>query len=187
MKKHLRKLRDDFIPRKKKYEIYHDVFNGRNSFSKIDTDATFMRMKDDHMMNGQLKAAYNIQMGTENQFVLAYNIFPNPTDTRTLIPFVESLNQLPKTIIADAGYGSEENLDYLNDIGVNHLIKYNLFDKEQTRSYSTSPKNRKNWSYSSEGNYFTQSKRYSLLFQSYKSQENPSGFYRYSCVQTRTT
>ena len=178
LKKHLRKLRDDFIPRKKKYEIYHDVFNGRNSFSKIDTDATFMRMKDDHMMNGQLKAAYNIQMGTENQFVLAYNIFPNPTDTRTLIPFVESLNQLPKTIIADAGYGSEENLDYLNDIGVNHLIKYNLFDKEQTRSYSTSPKNRKNWSYSSEGNYFTNQKGIPYYFSHISRKKNPSGFYQ---------
>ena len=178
LKKHLRKLRNDFIPRKKKYEIYEEVFNGRNSFSKIDTDATFMRMKDDHMMNGQLKAAYNIQMGTENQFVLAYNIFPNPTDTRTLIPFVESLNQLPKTIIADAGYGSEENLDYLNDIGVNHLIKYNLFDKEQTRSYSTSPKNRKNWSYSSEGNYFTNQKDIPYYFSHISRKKNPSGFYQ---------
>lgn len=178
LKKHLRKLRDDFLPRKKKYEAYDQVFNGRNSFSKIDTDATFMRMKDDHMMNGQLKAAYNIQMGTENQFVLAYNVFPNPTDTRTLIPFVESLNELPQTIIADAGYGSEENLDYLNDIGVNHLIKYNLFDKEQTRSYSDSPRNRKNWSYNSEGNYFTDQNNHHFYFSHISHRKNRSGFYQ---------
>lgn len=176
LKKHLRKLREDFLPRKKKYEDYDQLFNGRNSFSKIDTDATFMRMKDDHIMNGQLKAAYNVQIGTENQFVLAYDIFSNPTDTRTLIPFVESINQLPQTIIADAGYGSEENLDYLGSIGVNHLIKYNRFDKEQTRSYRESPRNRKNWSYHSEGNYFTDRNNNRFDFSHISHRKNRSGF-----------
>lgn len=182
LKKHLRKLRDDFIPRKKKYEIYEEVFNGRNSFSKIDLEATFMRMKDAHMMNGQLKAAYNIQIGTENQFVLAYDAFPNPTDTRTLIPFVESLDYLPKMIIADAGYGSEENLNFLNAIGVDHLIKYNLFDKEQTRSYSNSSRNRKNWTYHSEGNYFTHPDGTNYYFSSISHKKNSTGFHQDSHV-----
>lgn len=57
----------------------------RNSFSKTDSDATFMRMKEDHMQNGQLKAGYNIQEATHNQFALEYDIFPNPTDTRLLL------------------------------------------------------------------------------------------------------
>lgn len=69
---------------------------------------------------------------------------------RTLIPFVDSLTILPKTIVADAGYGSEENLDYLDQIGVEHLIKYNAFDKEQKHSYKSSDKNRKNWEYVTE-------------------------------------
>lgn len=90
LKKHHRKVSQDFLPRKRKYKKQYETFNGRNSDSKTDTDATFMRMKDDHMMNGQLKAGYNIQIGTENQFVLHYDIFPNPTDTRTLQPFIES-------------------------------------------------------------------------------------------------
>ncbi|AQS53797.1 hypothetical protein BW727_101430 [Jeotgalibaca dankookensis] len=75
LKKHLRKLVNDFIPRKKKYAAYEEVFEDRNSFSKTDTDATFMRMKDDYMQNGQLKAGYNIQIGTENQFALAVGCF----------------------------------------------------------------------------------------------------------------
>ena len=56
----------------------------RNSYSKTDTDATFMRMKDDYMKNGQLKAGYNVQIATEGQYALAYSVFHNPTDTRTL-------------------------------------------------------------------------------------------------------
>ncbi|EDP68532.1 cassette chromosome recombinase B1 [Carnobacterium sp. AT7] len=182
LKKHLRKLKNDFILRKRNYEAHDKVFNGRNSFSKIDLEATFMRMKDDHMMNGQLKAAYNIQIGTENQFVLAYDAFPNPTDTRTLIPFVESLDYLPKMIIADAGYGSEENLNFLNDIGVNHLIKYNLFDKEQTRSYSSSSRNRKNWTYHSEGNYFIHPDGTNYYFNYISHKKNSSGFHQDSHV-----
>lgn len=104
-----------------------------------------MRMKEDHMMNGQLKPAYNLQIGTENQFVLHYDIFPNPTDTGTLIPFIESAPFLPKQIIADAGYGSQENLEYLDNIGIDHLIKYAHFEKKQKRKFKmllTSSKNR---------------------------------------------
>src|SRR5699024_1700326 len=72
-----------------------------------------MRMKDDHMMNGQLKPGYNVQIAAEGQYTLAYDVFPNPTDTRTLIPFLNEIEEgyfdLPKYIVADAGYGSEQN------------------------------------------------------------------------------
>lgn len=114
-----------------------------------------MRMKDDHMMNGQLKAGYNIQIGTENQFVLHYDIFPNPTDTRTLQPFIQSFPHLPKRIVADAGYGSEENLSYLDENDMEHLIKYNRFDKDQKKKYKISDNNLENWVYDEEGNTFT--------------------------------
>ncbi|WWC49478.1 IS1182 family transposase [Aerococcus tenax] len=155
LKKHYRKVSKDFLPRKQKYAKQFETFNGRNSYSKTDPDATFMRMKDDHMMNGQLKAGYNIQVATENQFVLHYDIFHNPTDTRTLQPFVESFPNFPKCIIADAGYGSEENLTYLDNHKINHLIKYNRFDKEQKKKHKKSAKNMDNWSYDKQSNTFT--------------------------------
>ena len=50
-----------------------------------------MRMKEDHMLNGQLKPGYNVQVGTENNFVIGYDIFSNPTDTRTLKPHLENV------------------------------------------------------------------------------------------------
>src|SRR5699024_3612572 len=97
-----------------------------------------MRMKEDPMLNGQLKPGYNLQIATENQFVIAYNIFPNPTDTRTLLPFIESMPTLPKIVVADAGYGSQENLETLDNLGIDHLIIYNMFDKEQTKKFQKS-------------------------------------------------
>lgn len=88
LKKIARKLRKDYIPRAYKYEQSEKIFQGRNSYSKTDHDATFMLMKEDHMRNGQLKPGYNIQAATSNQYVIDYAIFPNPTDTRTLVPFL---------------------------------------------------------------------------------------------------
>jgi hypothetical protein len=101
------KIRRDLLPRLQKYENAQKILGERNSYSKTDTDATFMRMKEDHMRNGQLKPGYNVQMGTENQFILGYSLHQRPTDTRCLKPHLEkvksALGKLPGTIIADAG------------------------------------------------------------------------------------
>ena len=76
-----------------------------------------MRMKEDHMKNGQLKPAYNTQISTENQFITHYTIAQTSTDTTTLINHLETFEQTytqkSKEVIADAGYGSEENYLYL--------------------------------------------------------------------------
>src|SRR5690606_41518636 len=82
-KQALKKFKD-FIKRKNNYEKAMKILGDRNSYSKTDPDATFMRMKDDYMKNGQLKPGYNVQIATEGQSKLAYDVFPNPTDTRTL-------------------------------------------------------------------------------------------------------
>ncbi|GBG06507.1 putative transposase [Paenibacillus agaridevorans] len=101
------------FPRLAKYEQQKGCFGDRNSYSKTDPDATFMRMKEDHMKKGQLKSGYNVQMVTENQFFLLYSIHQRPTDTRCFIPHMERLGAsslpMPKTMVADLGYGSEEN------------------------------------------------------------------------------
>lgn len=92
----------------REYENHLEILGARNSYSKTDTDATFMRMKDDHKQNGQLKPAYNLQLGTENQFIIHFDFFPNPTVTLTMVPFFqgweESYNAYPQTAVANAGY-----------------------------------------------------------------------------------
>ena len=85
-KKQVRELegyRDKLI----EYDNHLDTLGERNSYSKTDPGATFMRMKEDAMKYGQTKPGYNLQIGTENQFITDFRLFPNPTDTLTLIPF----------------------------------------------------------------------------------------------------
>ena len=110
----------------------------RTSYSKTDTDATFMRMKEDHMKNGQLKPAYNVQASTNNQFVVDYTLHQNTTDTNTLIEHIEDYKQCydtaPAIATADAGYGSEENYHYLAQNNITAYVKYSHFDREQNET-----------------------------------------------------
>ena len=176
LKKVLRKVKDDFSVRAKKYESYQETFDGRNSFSKTDIDATFMRMKEDYMRNGQLKPGYNLQIATENQFVLHYDIFSNPTDTKTLLPLLETYPHDLKTVVADAGYRSEENLLRLDEKKVNHLIKYAMFDQEQKRGYGQSARNLANWHYDDKEDSYTHPNGWCYRFHHIKHQKTQMDF-----------
>lgn len=118
-----------------KYEQQEKILGSRNSYSKTDQDATFMRMKEDHMRNGQLKPGYNVQISTNNQFIASYSLHPNPTDTKTLIPHlqqhIKAFKQKPANITADAGYGSEENYQWLENKRITAYVKHNYFDRNQ--------------------------------------------------------
>ncbi len=134
-----KQIEKDFLPRMKKYEAYEEVFKGRNSFSKTDPDATFMRMKEDAMRNGQLKAGYNVQLGTQNQYILGYSLHQRPGDTVCMQAHLEKLYEhmgmYPKDLIADAGYGSEENYAWLQEKNIEAYVKYNSFHYERKRHY----------------------------------------------------
>lgn len=123
----------------RKYKEQETILGERGSYSKTDPGATFMRMKDDHMGNGQLKAGYNVQWSTQHQFVVHYTLHQDPTDPRTLIPHYKELQArlgtLPKAAVADAGYGSEQNYEYLAGEGVEAFVKYNYFHREQQKSH----------------------------------------------------
>lgn len=131
----LRYIKKNFSSNLEKYQKQESILGERSSYSKTDPDATFMRMKDDHMKNGQLKPAYNVQISTENQIIIHYTLHQGTNDIHTLKPHLESFEELyenlPETLTADAGYGSEENYDYLEKKGIETYVKYNTFDKEQ--------------------------------------------------------
>ncbi len=95
----------------KKYESQGKILDGRNSYSKTDNDATFMRMKDDHMKNRQLKPGYNPQFSTNKQFILNYAIHQCWAIHSTIlcIWMISFLyGRYPDVSVCDAGYGSEE-------------------------------------------------------------------------------
>jgi transposase len=124
-----------------RYEQQEATLGERNSYSKTDPDATFMRMKEDHMRNGQLKPGYNVQISTSNQFIVNYTIHSNPTDTNTLSAHITqheaSFGKVPDVLIADAGYGSEENYTLLEQKGTTAFVKYGMFDKEQNETHNS--------------------------------------------------
>ena len=179
LKKAKRDLEKDYIPREEKYEQQEKKFKGRNSYSKIDEDATFMRMKEDHMRNGQLKPGYNIQMGTENQFVVGYSVHQRAGDTSCLKEHLEKLNnwlgEYPETLTADAGYGSEENYAYLQEKKITAYVKYNTFHYEQKKRYKKKkPYRTENFTYLAEEDQYVcpQGKRLTYLYTKKNISEN---------------
>lgn len=197
LKQPLKQIREDFLPRLTKYEQQKVIFGERNSYSKTDPDATFMRMKEDHMKNGQLKPGYNVQIATENQFILSYSLHQRPTDTRCFIPHMERLAAsslpMPKTVIADAGYGSEEN--YLYAVGeekeprFDFLIPYSNYMKEKTRSYQKDIRHASNWTYEELDDRFICPNGRNVPFKKYQTKKTHSGleqsFKIYECEDCR--
>ena len=140
------------------YDSKLERMGGRNSMSKTDPDATFMRMKEDAMNNGQTKPGYNLQIGTENQFITDFGLFPNPTDTLTmplfLTSFMRRYGRLPDEACADSGYGSEENYRFMEENSVEAYVKYNYFHKEQKRPFRNDPFRIENLHYNAEDDYY---------------------------------
>ena len=137
-----------------KYEEYEQQMGDRKSISKTDPDATFMRMKDDHMLNGQLKPGYNLQISTQDQYILGYTLHQTTTDTATLPVHIESLKDtlgiVPEALVADAGYGSEENYEYLENEGIEAYVKFNYFHKEQSQKWKENPQKLENLYYNEQ-------------------------------------
>jgi transposase len=122
--------------RQQGYDESKEILGERNSYSKTDNDATFMRMKDDHMRNGQLKPAYNVQLAVEAEYVVGVGIFPNPTDTTTLKPLLDRMysyntNMIIRRLIADSGYESEENYLYLESKSIDYFIKPQTYEQQK--------------------------------------------------------
>lgn len=135
-------LLTEFCEKDSKYHKYLSLIgNKRNSMSKTDTDATFMHLKEDHMRNGQLKPAYNIQIGVESEYIVGISSFTERNDVKTLIPFLERIkrntNRVYSNVIADAGYESEENYTYLQQNKQNIYIKPANYELSKTRKYRT--------------------------------------------------
>jgi transposase len=134
------------------------TMGGRNSCSKTYPDATFMRMKEDAMNNGQTKPGYNLQIGTENQFITDFGLFPNPGDTLTMRSFLDSFSsrysRVPGEVCADSGYGSEENYAFMEANGTEAYVKYNYFHKEQKRDFRNDIFRLENLFYNVEKDYF---------------------------------
>lgn len=156
-KKRIKQLREH-ADKLGEYDRHPEIMGGRNSYSKTDHDATFMRMKEDAMNNGQTKPGYNLQIGTEGQFITDFMLFQCPGDPSTMIPFLNSFpdryGRLPKTAVADSGYGSEENYRFMDEAGIEAYVKYNMFHKEQRMHYQPDPFSQQAMAYNAQEDYY---------------------------------
>ncbi len=150
---------DGYISRLKDYTNKIYKCGARNSYSKTDEDATFMRMKEDAMLNGQLKPAYNLQHGVDSEYITWLTIGPQPTDTTTLIPFLKSaekhLDFKYSKIVADAGYESEENYLWMEENGQISFIKPANYEISKTRKYKNDISRIENMEYDKEMDCYT--------------------------------
>ena len=146
---------EDYLTRQKKFDDYNHSFGNRNSFSKTDRDATFMRMKEDHMKNGQLKPAYNATLAVDAEYLVGAMISQERSDTGTFIPMMKKLHSLGYTKpVADAGFESEENYTWCEENGQLAFIKPANHDQSKTKKYKSDIGKRENMPYDAENDAY---------------------------------
>jgi len=158
-----------FSERWGKYEEQLRIMGpNRNSYSKTDHDATFHRMKDDHMRNGQLKPAYNLQICVNSEFITGIGVYADRTDVNTFKPFMDTLiekhGQQYKSALTDAGYESLTNYRYLDSIGIDSYIKPNNYEFMKTKKFKKQIGRRENMQYDETGDYYTCANQQHLVF-----------------------
>lgn len=173
---------ESYIDKLKEYTKKIHVCGERNSYSKTDPDATFMRMKEDAMMNGQLKPAYNLQHGVDSEYVTWLTISARPTDTRTLIPFLKEMEEYLlfkyKEIVADAGYESEENYLFIEANQQLAFIKPQNYEISKTRKYKQDISRMENMEYNADNDTYHCQNGQLLTAQYEKKEKTASGYKR---------
>lgn len=184
---------ESYIQKLKEYIKKIHLCGTRNSYSKTDPDATFMRMKEDAMMNGQLKPAYNLQHGVDSEYITWIDISAKPTDTGTLIPFLKDMEKhlsfRYQEIVADAGYESEENYLFLEKNGQSSFIKPMNYEISKTQNYKKDIGKMENMEYDPEKDSYRCQNRKMLTVQYQRKQKTETGYLRtvtvYQCHECK--
>jgi transposase len=182
--KKVEKIKKKHLPKLKTYEAQEEILDGRNSYSKTDPDATFMRMKRDRLGKEQLKPAYNLQLSSENQYIINYSIHQNTNDafcykvhtTGTLQMLEES--DLPKFQQAngDSIYGTEENYTFLIEKQIENYLKYPSFHAEKKHDYKKYPFHTRTLYYNEKQDYYICPMGQKMLKSETRKKETKTGF-----------
>lgn len=161
-----------------KYENQEELLEGRNSYSKTDTDATFMRMKDESLL-----PAYNVMISTENQFILNYSIHQNASDSNLFVEHMEKFETIsdkkPKNAVADAAFGSEQNYAYLERNEIGNYLKFSTFHQEKTKKFHENIFHKDNFIYYKNTNSFKCPDKRDLEYKNSSFQKNKNGTLSY--------
>jgi len=145
-KKAVKQIKTKYLPKIIRYEEQEKKLNGRNSYSKTDEEATFLRMK-----NKELLPAYTVMIGTEGQYIINASIHQKASETDHFIDHMEKFRQAmgryPLLVSSDSAYGSQENYNYLERAKIENYLKYNTFHYEQTTRYKQNKFHKDNFKY----------------------------------------
>jgi transposase len=170
-----KELEQKMLPKLEKYEEQEQKLEGRNSYSKTDTDATFMRGKDD-----QLLPMYNVMIGTEGQFVVNYTINQSSSETNEFKGHIEDLRKrigkVPKRINGDSAYGSEENYEYLEELRVENYLKYNTYYRDKKKRHKEDKFHRDNFAYDEKRDTYECANKRKLIFKEIRNTRTKSGY-----------
>ena len=136
VQKHYEKL-VDYLDRLRKYAYrIKTCGDSRNSYSKTDPGATFMRNKRDYMGNDQLLPCYNVQVGICDEYIAVMDVQQFTSDMDCFIPLMDKFSKTygfyPHYPVADAGYGSYNNYLFCQQKGMKKFMKFTMFNKETT-------------------------------------------------------
>lgn len=183
---------NNWLERLKRYNLDVHICGDRNSYSKTDPDATFMRMKEDHMKNGQLKPGYNVNVATVSEYIIGNYISADRTDTKAFIPFLEKLRQKHsvKRIVADSGYESEENYHYVDGSRqLSLFVKPSNYEQKKKRKYKNDIGRRENMAYDVERDEYTCAQGQKLQAVAVKKRKSETGYVQevtiYECASCK--
>ena len=168
----IKHLENKLLPKLEEYREKEEKLSGRNSYSKTDVDATFMRKKEDHFRNSQLVPSYNVQIGTQSQFILNYDVAQEVSDSLLLKVHTENYFKhygfYPSQEVCDSGYFSEKNCDYLTSKGIDAYIQPQNYKQKKKKKFKLSVGNLHNMYYNEKDDYFVCGMGQKLLFSGIK-------------------
>ncbi len=183
---------NDWLKRLKKYNQDIHICGDRNSYSKTDHDATFMRMKEDHMKNGQLKPGYNVNVATVSGYIVGNYLSADRTDMKVFIPFMKKLcAKYPvKRVDVDSGYESEENYRYVDGSEqLSLFVKPANHEQKKKKKYKTDIGRRENMAYDAEKDEYTCAQGKKLTAVATKTRKSETGYKQevtvYECIDCK--
>ena len=136
---------EEYLNRLKRYARSIEICGEtRNSYSKTDHGATFMRIKTDYMGNDQLLPAYNMQIGICDEYIAVVDTKQYASDMDCFAPLMDKFKDIygsyPEYPVADAGYGSYNNYLYCEEHGMKKYMKFTMYKKEtEDKKYQNDP------------------------------------------------
>ena len=168
------------VEKEQEYMEHMEILGGRNSYSKTDHSATFMRMKDDHMQNGQLKPGYNVQLGIEAEYIVGVDVSSDLNDTYALLPLVKRMEEKGgikhQDVTTDAGYETEEAYSGMAEREQTAYIKPQNYERSKKRSFRQNAYLWENMPYDKEKDCFTCPAGKELRFSGNRKRKTKSGY-----------